>query len=262
MTIKFGPAGMGSVKNVEETFKRYNEYGIKACEIPFTYQVYIKKKEDALRVKKAAKKFNISLSIHAPYWINLNSDDEKKVEGSMKRILQSCEIGYYLGVKKVIFHCGFYGKDSKEETFMQIKERIKNMQEKIKENKWGVTLCPEIMGKKNIFGSIEEISGLVKETGCGFCIDFAHILARYGTYNFSLIKKQFPQKKWHCHFSGIEYGNKGEKHHKKTPEKEWKKVISNLPKNKEITIINESPSPVEDAISGLDIKSSLFVTYC
>ena len=102
MSIKFGPAGMGPVKNVEETFKRYNEYGIKACEIPFTYQVYIKKKEDALRVKKAAKKFNISLSIHAPYWINLNSDDEKKVEGSMKRILQSCKIGYYLGVKKSV----------------------------------------------------------------------------------------------------------------------------------------------------------------
>lgn len=255
MSVKFGPAGMGPVKDVEETFKRYNEYGIKACEIPFTYQVYIKKKEDALRVKKAAKKFGISLSIHAPYWVNLNSDDKEKLEGSMKRVLDSCEKAQWLGVKKVIFHCGFYGKDSKEKTFMQIKEGIKNMQEIIKENKWDVTLCPEIMGKKNVFGSIEEISGLVKETGCGFCIDFAHILARYDTYNFSLIKKQFHQENWHCHFSGIEYGNKGEKHHKKTPEKEWKKVISNLPKNKNIIIINESPSPVEDTISGLKLSS-------
>ncbi len=50
--IIFGPAGMGPVKEVEETFKRYHDLGIKACEIPFTYQVYIKKKEDAEKIKR------------------------------------------------------------------------------------------------------------------------------------------------------------------------------------------------------------------
>ena len=113
------------------------------------------------------------------------------------------------------------------------------------------TEVEEVMGKKNVFGSIKEISRLVKETRCSFCIDFAHILARYNGYEIEQVKKYFPQKVWHCHFSGIEYGEKGEKHHKRTPEKEIKRLISILPKNKEITIINESPNPIEDSVLSL-----------
>jgi deoxyribonuclease-4 len=109
------------------------------------------------------------------------------------------------------------------------------------------------MGKKNVFGSIEEISRLASETKCGFCIDFAHTLARYGSYDIELLKKSFPQEKWHCHFSGIEYSEKGEKNHKLTSEEEIKKLIPLLPKDKEITIINESPSPIEDSISSIKI---------
>ena len=253
MAIKFGPAGMGPVKGVEETFERYSEKGIKACEIPFTYQVYIKKKEDALKVKRVAKKFGIKLTIHAPYWINLNSEDEEKIEGSKRRILNSCKVGHWLGAKRVVFHPGYYGKDSKEETYFQIKERIKEIQEEIKKNKWDVKLAPEIMGKINVFGSIDEIHKLVEETGCGFCIDFAHVLARERKIDFEKLKRLFPQKKWHCHFSGIEYGKKGEKHHKNTSRKDWEELLARLPTTKSITIINESPSPIEDSVLGLEI---------
>jgi len=255
-SIKFGPAGMGPIKEVEETFEKYYKRGIKVCEIPFTYQVYIKKKEDAIRIKKAAEKFGISLSVHAPYWINLNSEDEEKIKASEKRILDSCRAGHWLGVKRVVFHAGFYGKDSKQETYLHIKERIKELQKEIEKNKWDVKLAPETMGKINLFGSVEEISRLVKETECGFCIDFAHILARERKVDFEKLKKLFPQKKWHCHFSGIEYGEKGERHHKITEEKYWRWLFKHLPKNKDITIINESPSPVEDSVLGLRIYNN------
>ena len=128
------------------------------------------------------------------------------------------------------------------------------LMEKIEENEWNVELCPETMGKINVFGSLEEISRLVKETGCSCCIDFAHVLARYGKHEFSLVEKSFPQKHWHCHFSGIVYGDKGEKHHKHTTEEEWKELLHELNKlDKEITIINESPSPFDDSILGLSL---------
>ncbi len=256
MPVKFGPAGMGPLKEVEKTFERYHENGIKACEIPFTYQVYIKKKEDAIRIRRAATKFGIELTVHAPYWINLNSEDEEKIKGSEKRILDSCRVGHWLDVKKIVFHSGFYGKDSKQKTYSQIKERIIGLQKEIEKNKWGVKLAPETTGKINVFGSIDEIQKLVEETGCSFCIDFAHILAREKRIDFEKLKRLFPQKKWHCHFSGIEYGKKGEKHHKKTEGKYWKYLLKNLPKKKNITIINESPSPVEDSILGLRIYNN------
>jgi deoxyribonuclease-4 len=109
------------------------------------------------------------------------------------------------------------------------------------------------MVKINVFGSVEEISKLVKETGCSFCIDFAHVLARDKKVDFEKIKKLFPQKEWHCHFSGIEYGDKGEKRHIRTSAENWKNLLKNFPKDRLITIINESPEPVKDAVEGLKI---------
>ncbi|MDO8516862.1 MAG: TIM barrel protein [Nanoarchaeota archaeon] len=251
--IYFGPAGLGGVNEAISNLEKYHELGLKACEIAFTYSIYLKK-QDAIEIGKIAKKLGIFLSIHAPYFINLNSDDKKKIEASKKRILDSCMIAHYLGAKRVVFHSGFYGKISKEQTYENIKKEIIEMLEEVKKNKWDVELCPEVMGKKNVFGSIEEISKLAKETKCGFCIDFAHILARYENYDFDLVKESFPQEKWQCHFSGIEYGDKGEKNHKKTSKDEWKKVLAGIPKNKDIVIINESPFPVEDSIEGLKLS--------
>ncbi len=256
MTIRFGPAGLGPIKTATETLENYSKMGLKACEIAFTYSIYIKKDEDATVIKKAAEKYGITLSIHGPYWINLNSDDKNKIEESKKRILDCCEIGEKLGAYRVVFHPGYYGKLSKEETYSNIKDAIIDIEKTIKKKGWKIKIAPEIMGKVNVFGSIKEINDLVKDTGCSFCIDFAHILARYKSVDYELIKKLFPEKNWHVHFSGIEYNEKGERKHLKTPKNLWKELLKELPKDKDIIIINESPEMVEDSKEGLKIYES------
>ena len=248
--IKFGPAGLGPVKTAIETLEKYNKYGFKICEIAFTYSTYIKK-QDAKKIGKKAKELGIDLSIHASYFVNLNSLEKEKVEASKKRILKACEIGEELKAKRVVFHPGYYGKMEKETSATNITLRIKEMMDYIKDKKWKIKLAPEVMGKINVFGSPAEISKLVNETGCEFCIDFAHILAREKKVDFNKLKKLFPQKNWHCHFSGIEYGEKGERRHKSVEKKDWKNLFENLPKNKTINIICESPSLIEDSIEGL-----------
>jgi deoxyribonuclease IV len=252
--INIGPAGLGPVKEAIFNLEKYHKLGLKACEIAFTYGIYIKEREDAIAIGKKAEELGIKLSIHAPYWINLNSLDKKKIEESKKRILDCCKIGTLMKAYRIVFHAGFYSKMTKEETYENIKKQILEMQKTIKQEKYTPKLAPEIMGKVNVFGSIEEIGKLVKETGCSFCIDFAHILARYKSYSFKETLSEFQNEKaWHVHFSGIEYGEKGEKNHKKTPEKELKILLSNLPKNRDIVLINESPSPVEDSVKALEI---------
>ncbi len=253
MKIKFGPSGLGPVKDAINNLKRYHELGLNACEIAFTYGVYINHEKDIKEIRKTAEKYDIKLSIHAPYWINLNSKEPEKIQASKKRILKCCEIGEKLNAYRVVFHSGYYTNGDKEETYQNIKTEILDMQEEIKKQGWKIRLAPEVMGKINVFGSVEEISRLVKETGCGFCIDFAHVLARYKKIDYNKVKKLFPQKNWHCHFSGINYGEKGEKNHIKTPEDKLKELLKNLPKEKEITIINESPCPVEDSILSLKL---------
>jgi len=253
MTIKFGPAGLGGIKEAISNLEIYHKFGLKACEIAFTRRVYIKNKQDAEKIGKYAKKLKIKLSIHALYWINLNSMDDEVIKRSKKRILKCLEVGTWLDAKVVVFHPGYYDKKNKEETYNNIKSRILEIQKEARKKKFTPKLAPETMGKINVFGGINEISQLVRDTGCDFCIDFAHILAREKRIDFEKLKKLFPQKKWHCHFSGIEHGKKGEKYHKKTPASELKKLISNLPTKKMITIINESPSPIEDSLLALRI---------
>ena len=125
------------------------------------------------------------------------------------------------------------------------------MMEVVKENKWDVELCPEVMGKVNVFGSIDEIGALVEAAGCSACIDIAHVLARYGSYMFDEIAERFTMRDWHVHFSGIEYGDKGEKKHLVTPIEEWKKVLGFLKKlDKDVVLICESPDAVNDSVVG------------
>ncbi|NCN52167.1 TIM barrel protein [archaeon] len=258
--IKFGPAGLGPVDTAIETLERYHKMGLEACEISFTYSTYIKEK-DAKIIGARAKELGIQLSIHAPYFVNLNSDEKLKVENSKKRILKCLEIGTYLGAKFVVFHSGFYGKGTREEAYKNIKNNILDLQKVRKEKNYTPELAPETMGKINVFGSIEEVAQLVRDTQCSACIDFAHILARSGgDYRFSETLKLFNKlKKIHIHFSGIIYGDKGEKKHKKTQKEEWKKLIDALPKDKNISIVNESPDMVEDSVVGLKIYQKLKV---
>jgi len=256
--VIFGPAGLGGVKNSEEVLEIYSKNGIKACEIAFTYGVYIKDKKDAERIGEKAKKLGIKLSIHAPYWINLNSEDKKKIEQSKDRILECCRIGNYLGVYKVVFHPGYYGKMGREETYENIKKAIIDIQKKRKKLKYKPELAPETTGKINVFGSFDEILKLGKDTKCSFCIDFAHILAREKKVNYKEIFSRLKSfKEIHIHYSGIEYGEKGEKRHLKTSEKIWKDLLKELPKDKDFVIINESPECVQDSIEGIKIYKEM-----
>lgn len=257
MGIKFGPAGLGAVKSAGEILEKYHRLGIKACEIAFTYGIYIKKKEDAEKIGKRARELGIGLSIHAPYYINLNSDEKAKVEASKKRILDCCEIGELLGVEIVVFHAGFYGNKDRIDAYNKIKKEIIDIMKTIREKGWKIKIAPETMGKVNVFGSIDEIAKLKDETGCSFCIDFAHILAREKKVDYEKIINLFKEEKWQCHFSGIEYGEKGERNHRKTERNEWEEMLGWLPKNKYIVIVNESSDPVGDSVEGLEIWEKL-----
>jgi len=262
MVIKFGPAGIGPVKEAEANLEKFAKLGLNACEIAFTYQVYIKSEEDAERIGKKARELGIELSVHAPYYVNLNSDEKAKREATKKRILECCRVGHLLNASVVVFHPGYYSNKGKskediEKTYETIKEGVIEIMHEIKKHGWKINIAPETMGKINVFGSAEEISRLVKETGCSFCLDFAHILARYKEVDYEKIKNLFPENNWHLHFSGIIYGDKGERSHRTTKKEEWHELLKNLPKEKNITIINESPTMVDDSIEGKEIYRRL-----
>lgn len=251
-----GPAGTGgdSIGGLKEIAKA----GLKICEIEFTHGVNMNS-EKAKEIGKLAKKLKIDLSVHAPYFINLASKEKEKIKASKVRILNSCKKGHYMGAKYIVFHAAFYqGRDPKK-IYDMVKKEIKEMQKEIKKNKWNVMLAPETTGKPTQFGSLDELIKLAKETGCAVCIDFAHMLARTGKIDYDEVMPKIKKiKNKTAHFSGINFGPKGERNHIMTPTKEIEKLIKALKKYKiSIRIINESPDPFGDAIKTQKIIDKL-----
>lgn len=259
--IHFGTAGTPG-KDSFDGLEILNKNNLDAMEVEFVRGVKMSI-ETAKKIGEAAKKFNIILSVHAPYYINLCSSESVKRDASIKRILDSCERAHYLKAKYVTFHPAFYGETSKEECYSIVKAAIGYMQEKIKNNLWDVVLCPETTGKSSQFGSLDELVKLSKETGCGICVDFAHILARDGKIDYDAVcqKIKFIEHKY-AHFSGIEFTDKGERKHLLTKEKDIKELLSHLIKNRiDLTIINESPEPFNDALKSKEIYAAATLKY-
>jgi deoxyribonuclease-4 len=248
MTIRIGPAGTGG--SSLEALQELKELGLDAVEIEFVRGVKMSN-ELAKKIGQENKKTKLVLSVHAPYYINLASEDKAKIDASKKRILDSCERGHHMGAKCIVFHAAYYGKLSPEECFQIVKKAVLDMQTVIKKKGWDVVLCPETTGKRSQFGDVDELLRLSRETGCGICIDFAHLEARYNKeYDYrEVVKKVKGVKHLTAHFSGIEYTAKGERRHIPTDFKKAKKLLDALKKEGlSITVICESPDTWGDAL--------------
>jgi len=244
--IRIGPAGSGGRGNLAGV-RRVARMGLDCMEVEFTYGVRMKV-EDAAGVGELAADLGVLLSVHAPYYINLASYEDDKLAASRQRIMDSCERAHAMGAAKVVFHPGFYQKRTPRETYDMIRQEIEDLQEEIAARHWNVLLCPETTGKPSQFGSLEEIFALMTDIGCGITIDFAHLYARnQGKIDWRELVAGLPRE-FHAHFSGIEYGKKGEKRHIPTEERFFSPLARELTaRDFEITIINESPRPYEDA---------------
>ncbi len=255
--IRVGPGGTAGL-GYDEGISQITKLGLNALEVEFTYGVRMSDSE-ASRIGKLAKKNDISLSVHGPYYINLASDDPSKVSASKQRILQSAQKADLLGARYVVFHAGFFQKKDPKEVFEMIRENMIDVMEDIKEHGFRVMLAPEVTGKGSQFGSISELLDLMKATGCHMTIDFAHQLARNsGNIDYAEIFDSLSGiKHLHAHFSGIEWTDKGEKKHLIT-KKEWIMPLAEeiIKRKSDITLINESPDPLGDSVKTKEVFES------
>ena len=236
-TLLFGTAGIplsSKGSTTAEGIVDVKKLGLDAMELEFVRSRNIRK-EKAPEVKKAARENNIVLTCHAPYFINLNSQEKAKLEASIERILNSARILNLCGGWSVCFHPGFYQKSTKEETYKRIREAIKKISQTLKKEKNDVWIRPETTGKESQFGNLDEILKLSQEFDNVMpCVDFAHFHARTnGKYNsyrefceiLEKIEKALGKKgieNMHMHITGISYSEKGEKKHLNLKESDLK----------------------------------------
>lgn len=259
-TIKIGAAGsdgLGYMKALNKAARM----GLGCVEVAFTYGVRMKP-EEAEAVGRLARQKGITLSIHAPYYINLAADDPAKLAASKERILASCRMAATMGARNVVFHAGFYQGHAAEKTLARIAKAIEKLQTVVQKNRWAVVLCPETTGKSAQFGSLDECLLLAGKTGCEFTIDFSHLLARAaGSLDYGEVLDRLPRR-FHAHFSGIDFGPKGERKHLKTTRAFFLPLAGALvSRSLDVTLINESPQPYQDAAMMKRVVGKLLATF-
>ena len=273
-SLLFGTAGIPQSTSPHSTLAAIQEIsrlGLDCLEIEFVWGVKMGS-DLCQKIKEKAKELNIALSVHAPYFVNLNSTEEGKRLSSQERLLSSARMAEKCGAKSVVFHCGYYGKSRPEQTYESIKKGLKDILSILKSERNPVVLRPETMGKKSQFGSLEEILFLCRELdGMLPCIDFSHIHARNGEANnyneFSRILKKIEKKlgstaikKMHIHISGVAYSKKGEIKHLVLNDSdfrydEWIQALKDHGAGG--TVICESPNLEQDAL----MLKKLYIAY-
>lgn len=263
--LLFGTAGVPQSTSSHSTLAAVQEIsrsGLDCLEIEFVWGVKMGS-DLCQKIKEKARELNIALSVHAPYFINLNSKEGGKRLSSQERLLSSARMAKKCGAKSVVFHCGYYGDSSPEQTHKTVQKGLEDVLSILKSERNPVVLRPETMGKKSQFGSLEEILFLCRDLdGMLPCIDFSHIHSRTGKVNnyneFHRILKKIEKKlgsaaikNMHIHISGIAYSGKGEIKHLILNEsdfryEEWIQALKDY--GVEGRVICESPNLEQDAL--------------
>lgn len=225
--LLFGTAGIPNSASASQSLAGIQcaaQLGLGCLEIEFVKGLKMGS-DTAQKIREKAKAQNISLSVHAPYYVNLSSEEQGKRLVSQERLLSSARTAEICGATSAVFHAGYYGRVGAKEAFDTIVEGLKEVVSILKKERNPVVLRPETMGKKTQFGSLEEILFLCREVdGLQPCIDFSHIHAREGKANsyaeFHRILNKIGKKlgaealdNLHIHISGVEYNEKGEIKH-------------------------------------------------
>ncbi|OGO50386.1 MAG: hypothetical protein A2Z30_00520 [Chloroflexi bacterium RBG_16_64_43] len=177
-------------------------------------------------IRQAAHEAHISLSVHAPYYINLNAYADEWPK-SRKRLMDAAYFGHQAGASDIAFHPGSYFAQSPAQVLQVAIPRLRACRDALDSMGVSAVLRPETMGKGAMLGSLEDVLALSAEIeGVEPCLDFAHLHARTGNGSgnsyaewvamLDRVAERLGEpalRRLHIHLSGIEYSEKGERKH-------------------------------------------------
>jgi len=245
-----------------EGLQRAKKLGITAMEIEWVQNVP-KNPDRMAEIRETAKALNITLTVHAPYFVNLNSPDRAKLAASKRRVLDALAMAELCGARSVCVHAAFNLGLPPEKVLENVRRATDDIMKSKAKLFPHVNLAYETMGKPTQFGTLEEVLKISKEFGNYPCVDPAHMHARTnGRTNsaeewndmFDLYQKYLGRKALqsvHMHFSGIAYTVKGERNHLplQKSDAKWKDFLKVLRKRKiGGVVVCESPLLEEDTL--------------
>ena len=192
------------------------------------------KQAEAEKLGLEAKRNDVLLSVHGSYYINL-AGEKDVLEASKQRLIACASAAEWMGAYVAVFHPGFYGKIGKSGAFKKCVESLKDVVKTMESlGIRNVKLGAETMGRHVQLGSLEEILNICAEVDrTQLVIDWSHLHARgMGRFrtklDFRSVIEEVENKlgieaarNMHCHFTKIEFTEKGEKRHHVLDEKKY-----------------------------------------
>lgn len=238
--------------------------GLTALELGWVQSVRVSE-ETCAAIRAAAMEHDVAVSVHAPYYINLNAASDEWPK-SRKRLMDAAHYGNLAGATDIVFHPGSYFGNDPAEVLKVAIPRLRGCTDELLKAGNPVTLRPETMGKSAMLGSLEDALEMARSMeGVQPCLDFAHLHARPGDGSMNTLKEwssvldayaralgQNALKHLHIHLSGIDYGPKGEKEHLKLKDADLKlKALFQALHERGCAgrILCESPIMEEDALN-------------
>ncbi len=259
--IRIGIAGI-PLSCKERTYKDGVIYtrnlGLSALEIQLSRGVVMEESK-AKETGEIAKQCDIELSLHAPYYLNF-AGRPREMEMSFEKMNIAGAMAQLLDAKTMVVHPGFYGNHSKKETLLLIIQNLRLLRDDFKSKGIETNIGIETMGKKDVFGSLDEIAETCHHVaGIVPVLDFGHIHARgngclQNTDDFyNIFKKMEGLSLTHylSHITGVAYNNAGALYHlpiRKGDLSFMKLMEVILENNYNITLISESPILEHDAV--------------
>ncbi len=264
--LLFGTAGIPISSEKRDSIagiKRVRELGLDAMELEFVRGVRMKD-GTAKSTGEAAGREKVLLTAHAPYFINLASEEPAKLEGSIDRIVRAGRILHKAGGYSLVFHAGFFQGRRPEKVRKLVRAGIKRVCGIFEDEGIDIWVRPETTGKKSQFSGLKDLLSISEEFETVMpCIDFAHLHARsagkYNTYGefrgvLEAVERSLGREglmNMHIHASGIEYSDKGEIRHLPLEESDmnWKDMLRSWHDfGIKGVVISESPLIEKDAL--------------
>ena len=190
------------------------------------------KQQAAEQLGSEAKRNDVLLSLHGSYFVNLAGEKEV-VEASKRRLIACATAAQWMGAYVAVFHLGYYGAGGRKKAFRNCVDTLSDVAKTMDTiGIRNVKLGPETMGKHVQVGSLDEILTVCEKVErTQLVIDWGHLHARSGgrlrsAADFRAVVEEAEKrlgaeavKDMHCHFSKIEFTNRGERRHHVLDEK-------------------------------------------
>ncbi len=212
-------------KDYKNAFRVLEEMKLDGIELEFVHGVRMSENSQEV-VKTISKEKNMIVTAHGPYYINLNSKEQEKIDASVVRIIDTALMADKVGAYSITYHAAFYMGNDKKIVFDRVSKQTERIIDIVEKESLKVWIRPETTGKVTQWGDLDEIIALSKEFKQVLpCVDFSHLHARSGggfnTYDdfCNILDKigsqigQYALDNFHGHLAGIAYSDKGEKNH-------------------------------------------------